>query len=237
MSEISDIEKKIDKLKTSIDIKDEKPDRTPDPKPEAKPEKPKQDKRKISLRRGKAKTEPEHVDTELDVIIEQTEDEGTTTYCPEAESDLLGVYEHPERFIEINMVKRSRVVDSFYLSADHKTFEYMDVKYNVDETGVYLLPKGDFFLPTTFYSQGSKDPVGFRQSNKGITGKALTLLYKHGLYETLLTVDEQKYNLFIVVFNLLTLIFLAIVVFMLFSGGGGVDPTGGGAPIPMFGGS
>ena len=244
MSEISDIERRIDELKSKVDKKKEKPVEfkeapTPDPKPKTEPVKPdpKPDMPRLRLRRRKDKTEPEHINTDLDVLLEQTEDEGTTTYCPEAENSLEAVYTHPERFIEVNMVKRSRVVDLFYLSAEHKTFKYMDVSYNVDETGVYLLPKGDFFLPTSFYSQGQKNPVGFKQSNKGITGKALTLLYKHGLYETLLTVDEQKYNLFIVIFNLMTLIFLAIVVFMLFSGGGGGDPTSGGSAIPMFGGS
>ena len=184
--------------------------------------------RKIKLEIPKPKEE-----YSLDVIEEQLEAFDTTTHCKEAETDLKKIKKNPEQYLEINMVKKSRVVDTFYLKAEKKHFNYKDKKYQIDEDVVYLLPMKGYFVPTCYYKEGTNKPVGFKQKNKGITGKALTLLYKTRLYETLLRVEDNNLNVFIVILTLVLLILYGIGMYFLFfhNGGGG---GGGGQPIDQI---
>lgn len=166
----------------------------------------------------------------LDMLEEQLDAGSTTRWSKDAEFDMRKVAEHPEQYIEINLIKKSRVVDTFFIFADKATFTYKDKKYNINEEGVYLLPKKGFFIPTAFYYQNKTDPVGFKETNKGITGKALTLLYKHRLYELLLRVEDNSYNIFVIILSIVTLIVFAVALYFMF--GYTPDPAGGGGVIP-----
>jgi len=55
--------------------------------------------------------------------------------------------------------------------------------------------------------------VGFKQNNKGITGKALSLLYKNRLYETLLRTDTPNYNIFVILLLLAQMILFAVALY------------------------
>jgi len=170
------------------------------PKPEVKPE-----------------PTPEPESEQLDLVTEQLEKSDTTTYSPDAETDVKKIKKNPERYIEINMIKKSRLVDTFFIFADKKTFMYRKKKYHIIEDVVYLLPKRGYFIPTCFYREGYEKPVGFRQTNKGITGKALSLLYRHQLYETLLRTEDKSMNIFIIIFNLATLIIFGVALYFLYA--------------------
>lgn len=190
--------------------------------------------RRIRIRRKpKPEPEPEPVhDTVVDILEEQIDKTDTTRWSDDAEFDLSKVENHPERYIEINIVRKSRVVDTFFIFADKPKFKYKKETYNIKEDGIYLLPKKGFFVPTSFYYEDTSDPVGFKQTNKGITGKAMTLLYKNRLYAQLLKADDPNYNIFVIILVLAQLILFGVAMyFMYFHGGGGVPPSGGVSPL------
>jgi hypothetical protein len=146
-----------------------------------------------------------------------------TEFCPEAVSDMKLIKKSPENYLEINIVKRSRVVDTFAVSIDRKSLTYKDKKYNITEKFIYLLPtKAGYLMPTSFYKEDREEPVGFLNTNKGITGKALSLLYSEQLYATLLFSEDEKYNLFIVILLIGCLIAFAVGCYFVFFHEGGL---------------
>ena len=165
----------------------------------------------------------------LDLVEEQLEQSDTTTHSPDAERDMKKIKKSPEKYIENNMIKKSRLVDTFFIFADKKTFDYKDKSYNIIEEVVYLLPKRGYFIPTCYYREGFDKPVGFRQTNKGITGKALSLLYRHQLYETLLRTEDKSMNIFIILFNLATLIIFGVALYLLYQ-----NPPEGGMGVSVI---
>ena len=204
-----------------------------EPKPEQQPDQVQMKKR---LRfRFRKQTMPVYAEAP-DLVTEQMEPEYTTRLSKDAEVDVKKVQKNPELYIEINMVRKSRLVDTFFIFAEKKKFLYKTKEYNVEEDGIYLLPKkrGKFFMPTSFYREGRPSPVSFRQTNKGITGKALSLLYSENLYSNLLfDVDEQKYNFFIVILLIALLVCWGIMYWMLFMRHGAPPPDGGGVAPPI----
>lgn len=168
---------------------------------------------------------PEAHEPELDVVTEQIEKPQTTVHSPESikVDGVKEVKRNPEHYIEINMVTHSRVVDTFYIPADLKKFHYKTKEYQVNEDAIYLLPtRIGLFMPTCHYKEGVFKPWGFKQMNKGITGKALSLLYMEQLYTSLLYSEDLKYNLFIVILSIAILVAYGIGCYFLFVHGGGL---------------
>lgn len=154
-----------------------------------------------------------------DAIREQLEKPMTTVFCPQSikEKHLTDVKKYPDRYIEINIISNTRMVDNFYIKSDLKSFTYKKKRYYIDDKRIFLMPKKQGFLMLTcFYKEGSSKPKDFKKTNKGITSKALTLLYDEDLYAGLFPIDEKKYNFFIVVFSLLIFILNCIAYYMIF---------------------
>lgn len=172
----------------------------------------------------------------LDVLEEQHDRPMVTRHCPESvkEDDLTLVKKEPEQYIEINIIEISRVVDAFYIPANRKTFHYKKKEYRVNEEAVYLLPtKSGAFMPTCYYRENNLNPTGFKNTNKGITGKAMSLLYMEQLYTSLLYSEDQKYNLFIVILSIAILIAYGIGMYFTFMHGGGIfKPAVPDVPLP-----
>jgi len=163
----------------------------------------------------------------LEVVAEQVERPQTTRYSPESitEENLREVKRNPEYYIEINMVTDSRVVDTFFIPSEYRKFHYKEKEYEVDEETIYLLPtKLGPFMPTCHYKEGTTKPKGFKQTNKGITGKAMSLLYMEQLYTSLLYSEDVKYNLFIVILSIAGLIVYGVGCYLLFAYNGGILP-------------
>lgn len=157
----------------------------------------------------------------LDTIQEQLEAPMTSIHCKDSikAEDLKKVEKNPENYIEINIIKKIRLVDSFYITSDLKKFKYKKIDYDIIEENVYILPtKSKFFMPTCFFYEDKKDPVSFAQKNKGITGKALTLLYNPKLYKDLFSGEEVQYNLFIVVLYMISISAYLIGLYHLLGG-------------------
>ncbi len=159
-----------------------------------------------------------------DVAKEQTyEEEYTTTLCPESIKDISMIKKNPQDYLEINIIKKSRVVDTFAIHIENKKFHYKKKEYLIVEEGIYLLPtKRDILMPSSFYREGKPTPTNFKNTNKGITGKALSLLYMEQLYTSLLYAEDQKYNLFIVILLIANLIAFAIGAYFAFMHNGGI---------------
>ena len=163
-----------------------------------------------------------------DVISEQKERPMTTPHCPQSikEDGLYDVKTSPESYIEINVITKSRVVDSFYVPSETKKFRYKKIDYDIDEEAIYLLPtKSGYFVPSSYYKEGITTPKGFKQTNKGITGKAFSLLYMEQLYTSLLYSDETKYNLFIVILSIALLCTFIAGLYLTIFYNGGVFPV------------
>lgn len=187
-------------------------------------------------RRKKRFSSPSGPD-EPDVTEEQVEKPQTTKHCPESikEDGLSEVKKNPEYYIEINMVTKSRVVDTFYIPTERKKFHYKSKEYRVDEEAIYLLPtRLGLFMPTCHYKEGVYTPRGFRQTNKGITGKALSLLYMEQLYTSLLYSEDMKYNFFIVILSIAILIAYGVGCYFLFVHNGGALPQNIPAPPALL---
>jgi len=169
----------------------------------------------------KSKTEEKKKQT-LDTIQEQIESPMTTIYCDESikDKELSKIHKNPENYIEINMIKKIRMVDNFYIPGNLKNFTYNKIKYDIIEENIYILPtKKGFFMPTSFYYEGNKQPVDFINLNQGITGKGLSLCYEKKSYEDVFSGEEVKYNLFVVVFLIIGISAYAIGSYFLFTGG------------------
>lgn len=172
-----------------------------------------------------------------EINAEQHDTPLTTRNCPESikSSELRDVMRYPERYIEINLVRQSRVVDSFYLKSDATKFTYLTQKYNIKDESIYLLPtKTGMFMPTCYYREKNSEPRGFKQLNKGITGKAMSLLYMEQLYVSLLYSEETKWNLFIVILSIATLIAYAIGCYFVFFHNGGILAPPENTPAPVL---
>ena len=171
----------------------------------------------------------------VDVMREQKELPNTTTLSPDCEMDVPSVYKNPIDYLEINMVRNSRVVDTFYVKNNLSKITYDNKKYKLHEEGIYLLPtRQGFFIPTSFYKEGREMPVSFRQTNKGITGKALSLLYSEQLYMSLLHSENKKLNFFIVLLSLGVLGALAVGFYLLFFHDWGTASQGGEIIMPTI---
>jgi hypothetical protein len=171
---------------------------------------------------------------EPEVVSEQVEKPQTTKHCPESvkEDGLREVKKNPEYYIEINMVTKNRVVDTFFIPAEKKKIHYKTKEYVINEEAIYLLPtKLGLFMPTCYYKEGTYEPRGFKQMNKGITGKALSLLYMEQLYTSLLYSDDVKYNFFIVILSIAILICYGVGCYFLFINNGGLLPKEA-VPLP-----
>lgn len=157
-----------------------------------------------------------------EIVQEITEKPATTNFCPESlnKKELKDVNRNPEHYIEVNMITKSTLVDNFYIRITCRKFTYKNKKYIIDEKKIYLLPsKSGVFILTCFYYEGKDKPRSFKQKNKGITSKALTILYDEKLYADLFPIDDTKYNFFIVFFSIVLLIMHGINLYLLYRGG------------------
>ena len=172
---------------------------------------------KVEVKQEKEEDEPI-----LDTIQEQIESPMTTIHSPESvkEGELKLINKNPENYIEINFIKKIRIVDSFYIHSNIKRFNYGKVVYNIVEENIYILPtKKGYFIPTCFYKEDKPDPIDYINKNEGITGKALSLLYDVKLYIDLFAGEEGKYNLFVVVMLIISISSFIIGLYFVLGGG------------------
>ena len=173
-------------------------------------------------KKDKKQNKKQNKDQLPDAILEQTEKPMTTTHCPQSlnEKQLSDVKKYPEKYIEINLINKNRMVDNFYIKITHNTFKYKTKKYKIDEKKIYLLPtKSGFFMLTSFYKEGDNNPKSFKKTNKGITSKALSLLYNENLYLDMFSPDETKYNFIIAIVSIINACLFTAGLYVQYKGG------------------
>lgn len=137
----------------------------------------------------------------------------------------------PSEYIEINLIQLCRIVLTFYIKISNEFFIYKGDQYAIDIENVYLLPIEDTFLSTTFFYEKVKKSVGFKEINKGITCKALTLLYSHRLYATLLKTEDSKINFILIILTIGLLVVYGIMIYFMFFNGTATPEVVAGAPL------
>jgi len=108
----------------------------------------------LELQRKKEKKQQEKEEKKKpDVSSEQEPGAAyTTEYCPQAVSDMKLIKKNPENYLEVNIIRKSRVVDTFAVSIDTKKLLYKKHPYDIIEESIYLLPtKAGYLMPTSFY--------------------------------------------------------------------------------------
>ena len=140
---------------------------------------------------------------------------------PQTEDDIIfkDIQKHPEKYIEVNMIRKDRLVDTFYIFSNKDKFIWGKKDYDVDPEFVYLIPttKG-YFIPSAFYREGSKKPRSFKNENKGIPCNALSLIYDLRLYVPLVNTENKNLNFFLIIISLAILVLYGITTYFNFGG-------------------
>lgn len=130
---------------------------------------------------------------------------------------------HPEKYIEIHILKKHRMVEVFHIYATDDKFKYGEGKeemtYNVKADCIYLFPKKKgLIMPSSFYYYNNANPISFKNENKGIPANALTLLWNPRLFAPLVQPDDSIINLILIGLIIGQMIFLAISDYFLLGG-------------------
>lgn len=121
-------------------------------------------------------------------------------------------------YLEINIIRKNRTVDNFYIDNNKKEFKYNKKTYKIDDNSIYVIPlKSGLIMPTVFFYEDKKNPLLFKKTNRGITGKAMSLLYNEKLYIQLFYPDVGKYNLFVVILSVALFIVYGIGIYLLYN--------------------
>ena len=129
------------------------------------------------------------------------------------------IEQHPDRYLEVNILKKNRIIDTFYVYADKYKFKYNDVTYNVRSKAIILLPKHDYFIPAIYYKEGVTNPVSFENKNKGVPSRILTLLYDLRLYKMLIQLERKNINIILIVLCIISLVAFGMLTYALYNNG------------------
>lgn len=122
--------------------------------------------------------------------------------------------------IEINILQKNKFIHTEIITlTSKKEFEIEEKKYDVKPECVYLIPCKNGFMPTSFYIEGNKEPLDLKDKNKGIPSRALHLLWNPILYQELVTPEEDKTNLIIIIMLLAGFVLHGIKLYLTYGGG------------------
>lgn len=126
---------------------------------------------------------------------------------------------NPDKYIEINIIKENRIIDTFHVYADEYKFKYKKLTYNVKSKSVILLPKHDYFIPCAYYREGIKNPISFENKNKGVPSRILTLLYDLRLYKMLIQLENKNINIILIALCIIELVAFGLLTYTLYNTG------------------
>ena len=129
------------------------------------------------------------------------------------------IKEHPDRYIEVNILKENRIIDTFYVYANEYKFKYNNFTYIVKSKSILLLPKHDYFIPTIYYKENIKNPVSFENKNKGVPSRILTLLYDLRLYKMLIQLEQKNINIILIALCVVSLCAFGMLTYALYNTG------------------
>ena len=126
---------------------------------------------------------------------------------------LQDLIEHPEKFLEINIIRENEIIETHYVFVDKKTFKLDNKDYNIVHKKTLHSPRGNYIIPTLYYLENEKEPLDFKNRNIGIPSKVLSLLLDSRLYRMLVHPEEGNLNWVLII---LTIINIGLVVSSLF---------------------
>lgn len=129
------------------------------------------------------------------------------------------IQDNPENFLEINVIRDTKIIETSYIFAGKKTFKYKGDNYEVDHDLNLHNPKGRYVIPTAFYKEGNAKPISFKNLNKGIPSKVLTLLYDTRLYRILIQPETGNLNWVLIIVTIIQIIMMGIIVWGLWNNG------------------
>jgi hypothetical protein len=137
----------------------------------------------------------------------------------EVEVTIQEIREHPEKYLEVNIIKSNRMIDTIfkYSNKDKIKIENDKTDYKIDSDCIFLVPKKGYFIPTIYYIEGHDKPLKFENKNRGITCNALSLLWNYLLYKPLLEIGKDNWNLIYIIMLIIALAFSGVALYLQFN--------------------
>jgi len=120
--------------------------------------------------------------------------------------------------IEVNILSEDKILHSQTIDTENDTFILEKFEYHLDMKKVFLYPSKNGFFPVLFYKNKNKEPLEFKNKNKGIPSRALHLLWNHRLYKVLVELENDKTNLIIIILLIANIVAFGIRMYLLYKG-------------------
>lgn len=121
--------------------------------------------------------------------------------------------------IEVNLLLNNDVIHTETVKETSEYFEYNNFKYDINTDYKYLYPSKKNFIPMLFYKEGQKQPICFKNDNKGIPSRALHLLWNHTLYRVLVALEGDKTNRIIIIMLIVNAVMFGIRLYLAYGSG------------------
>ena len=120
---------------------------------------------------------------------------------------------------EINIMNKDEIIYTLHIPFKAKQFKHNDFTYNVDNEKAFLYPTDKGYIPVLYYREKEKNPLDFKDKNKGIPSRALHLLWNHSLYSVIVTYESDRTNKLIIIIMLAGLIMFGLRMYLAYGGG------------------
>ena len=107
--------------------------------------------------------------------------------------------------IEVNVLTKNNIIHTQIVGIKDTSFAYDTFKYTIDSDKIYLYPTNKGYMQTLFYNKNVEKPISFENKNEGIPSRALHLLWNHTLYKVLVSLENDKTNLIVIILLILVL--------------------------------
>ena len=107
--------------------------------------------------------------------------------------------------IEVNVLTNNNIIHTEIISISETKFTYDNFSYEIISDRIYLYPTNKGYMQTLFYVKGKAKPISLKNRNRGIPPRALHLLWNHTLYKVLVSLENDKTNLIVIILLILVL--------------------------------
>lgn len=107
--------------------------------------------------------------------------------------------------IEVNVLTNNNIIHTEIVEISKTKFMYENFNYDIVSDRIYLYPTNKGYMQTLFYVKGKAKPISLKNRNRGIPPRALHLLWNHTLYKVLVSLENDKTNLIVIILLILVL--------------------------------
>lgn len=107
--------------------------------------------------------------------------------------------------IEVNVLTNNNIIHTEIVEISKTKFKYENFNYDIVSDRIYLYPTNKGYMQTLFYVKGKAKPISLKNRNRGIPPRALHLLWNHTLYKVLVSLENDKTNLIVIILLILVL--------------------------------